>query len=104
MLVAIFSILNSTYQNSCDMLRITAGHAPAPSAFTKSGSAPAPASDEAEETSASVIPEKVAPHGAVVYEILTTSPFYRLLQPGYSIVSVNGMMVENETEVKDAAR
>lgn len=106
MLAAIFSILNSTYRNSCDMLRIAAGHAPAPSAFTKSGPAPAPApaSDEAEETSASVIPEKVAPHGAVVYEIRSTSPFYRLLQPGYSIVSVNGVKVENETEVKDAAK
>jgi len=50
------------------------------------------------------MPEKVAPHGAVVHEIRSTSPFYRLLQPGYSIVSVNGVKVENEPELKEAAK
>jgi len=104
MLAAIFSIINSNYQNSCDMLRIAAGPAPAPSTSTKSRSTPSPTSNQTKETATNVMPEKVAPHGAVVYEIRSTSPFYRLLQPGYSIVSVNGVKVENEPELKEAAK
>ena len=104
MLAAIFSIINSTYQNSCDMLRIAAGDAPAPSSSTKSGATPAPTSNQAKDKPASAAPEKVAPHGAVVYDIKSTSPFYRLLQPGYSIVSANGTKVESEEELREAAK
>lgn len=107
MLAAIFSILNSIYQNSCDTLLAAAGE------VSSSGATGLPTSEaiggnacyQAQgEWVAVTKPEKEAENGAVVYEILSTSPFYRILKPGYSIVKANGMKVESESEVRDASK
>ncbi len=72
LLAAIFSILNSTYQNSCDILRLQlAGE---------------------EEQAHKPLVDAVEPQreGSLVKEVAHDSPLYGVIKPGYRIARVNG--------------
>ncbi|MGM0695138.1 MAG: hypothetical protein ACQEUN_17320 [Pseudomonadota bacterium] len=109
MLAAIFSILNSTYHNSCDMLKMAAttgsndsqdSAAPVADTLTDSTAVSQSGRNPNQSPKPASKPEKVAPHGLAVYLIERTSPFYHLLKPGYSICKANGNTVDSVGELQ----
>lgn len=99
MLAAIFSMLNSIYQNSCDLLARQNRH--------KSNRINCTTTVNSTENTTTTAPEKtisdnmlklspsdkMASDGQVIFAIERTSPVYRLLRPGYAICKVNGQEV-----------
>ncbi|UBR49822.1 hypothetical protein KF947_21340 [Halomonas sp. FeN2] len=96
MLAAIFSMINSIYQNSCDQL--------AGVSFTKSESSQAVSDVREAQNAIDINAEDAFPDnaGLKVKDIHTASQLYGRLQPGDHLVAVNGHPVYTEMEAAKA--
>lgn len=91
MLAAMFSMLNSIYKNSCDLL--------VSSSNQQGNTISSGTIKSSEKTVETEVTEKLSPleskasMGLVVQSIERKSPLYHLLKPGYAICKVNGQEV-----------